>query len=132
MAESLIEYRKTGLLATCLGNERIRIGEDGGLYYSRNNQECELGELWSDGWKQIGRLDSLAVKKLVRAIRESGILALPPTMIDEDIEGGKREELLLTIDTVTYRYVVQNSDVPPFKNVVRLLWGTFFEHGVTN
>ena len=119
-----------GLLATCLGNERIRTDVDGGLYYSRNSCECELGELWSDGWKQIGRLDSLALHKLLRAIRESGILDLPPTMVDNEVGGGNREELLLTIDTVTYRYVVQNSDAPPFRKVVRLLWGTFFEHGV--
>lgn len=132
MAETLVEYRKIGLLATCLGNERIRIGTDGGLYYSRNSQECELGELWSDGWKQIGRLDSLAVNELLQAIRGSGILVLSPTMVDNEVGGGKREELLLTIDTVTYRYVVQNSDSPPFRKVVRLLWGTFFEHGVTN
>jgi hypothetical protein len=130
--ETLIEYRKIGLLATCIGNERIRIDTNGGLYYSRNSQECEFGELWSDGWKLLGRMDSLAVIKLVRAIRESGLLALSPTMVDEECEGGRREELLLVIDTVDHRYLVQNVDDPSFKKAVRLLWGVLAEHGAAN
>lgn len=132
MAEYLIEYRKIGLLATCIGNERIRVDRDGGLYYSRNRHECKPGELWSDGWKQVGRLDSAAVRKLVQDIRDSGVLALPPSVIDDEFEGGKREELMLMIETVTHQYVVQNTDIPAFKKVVQLMWNTLFEYGVMN
>ena len=127
MSEPLIEYCKIGLLATTIGNERIRVDSDGGLYYSRNSHECMAGELWNGSWQQFGKLDAAAVHDLLQGIRESGVLVLPPVTVDEAVEGGKREELTLQIDAVMHRYVVQNSDQPAFRKVVQLLWGTFIE-----
>ncbi|MBV5318505.1 MAG: hypothetical protein JZU50_11925 [Desulfobulbaceae bacterium] len=123
MRQPLIEYRKIGLLATVIGNERIRVDSDGGLYYSRNSHAHKAGELWSESWQKVGRLDAVAVSDLLRAIRGSGVLALPPVTVDEAVEGGKREELLLLIDQSLQHYVVQNSDQPAFRKAVQLLWG---------
>ena len=129
MAESLIEYRKIGLLATCIGNERIRIDTDGGLYFSRNSRECLPGEIWSEDWRLVRRLDIAAVDKLVQDIKDSGVLELPPTMVDEEYEGGRREELMVVVDTVTHRYLVQDTDHPEFKVAVRSLWGILAFYG---
>jgi len=124
MSEPLIEYHKIGLLATCIGNERIRVDAGGGLFYSRNSRECKAGELWSDGWQKVGRLDAVAVSTLLQAILGSGVLALPPITVDEGVEGGKREELMVMIDAVAHQFVVQNSDCSAFRKAVHLIWGT--------
>jgi hypothetical protein len=124
MGEPLIEYRKIGLLATCIGNERIRIDADGSLHHARNRRECEPGGLWSSEWRQVGKLDAGDLEALLRAIRATGLLALPAEMVDEAAEGGRREELLVMIDAVAHRFVVQNSDHPAFRKAVQLIWGT--------
>jgi len=122
MRQPLIEYRKIGLLATVIGNERIRVDPDGGLYYSRKSHAHQAGELWSERWQKVGRLDAVALGDLLEAIRGSGVLALPPVTVEEGVEGGKREELLLRIDQAVQHYVVENSDQPAFRKTVQLLW----------
>ena len=119
----LIEYRKIGLLSTCIGNERIRVDTEGKLYHARNHHECTPGEFWSDEWKLVGELDNATLATLVKDIKESGVLSLPPATTDEVTEGGKREELFLMIDEVEQCYVVQNCDQPVLKTVIELLWG---------
>jgi hypothetical protein len=118
----VIEYQRIGLLPTCVGNERIRILADGGIEHSVNIRECEPGELWSSGWQQKGRLDDAALARLRAAIRQSGLLALPRAMIDEDVDGGKREELRVSIDGADHCFIAQNCDPPALRAVVRLLW----------
>ena len=129
MSEPLIEYRKIGLLATCIGNERIRLDADGGLYHARNTRECGECELWSDDWRKAGDLDAVDVERLLQEIRESGVLALPAATIDEAAEGGRREELVLRIDGAERRFAVQNCDVPPFRRAVQVLWGALQDSG---
>jgi hypothetical protein len=124
MGEPLIEYRKIGLLATCIGNERIRVDAAGRLYHARNSRECDQGELWSSDWRQVGELDSADLDALLRAIRATGVLALPAEIVDEVAEGGRREELMVMIDAEAHRFVVQNSDHPAFRKAVQLIWGT--------
>lgn len=123
MNRTLIEYRKIGLLPTCIGNERIRIDMDGKRYYARNSHECEEGEPWSAEWQQTGVLDVSAMEALLRDIKESGVLTLPVVMTDESVEGGKREELFLWIDAAEHHFVMQNYDSPVFRKVIQLLWG---------
>ena len=122
MAGPVIEYHRIGLLATCRGNERIRIMADGRIDHGVNSRECEAGVLWSSDWQEAGRLDHEAMARLLAAVRHSGLLALPPSMIDEDAEGGRREELRVSLDGADHFYVVQNRDPPALRQVVRLLW----------
>lgn len=123
MARLAIEYRKIGQLATCIGNERIRVAADGRVSFSRNTTECEQGRQWSAEWRAAGQLASTALTELAREIGGSGLLAMVPESIAETAEGGKREEIDVTIDDAAYHFVVQNADRPAFRHVVRLLWG---------
>lgn len=131
MAEVVIEYQRIGLLPTCLGNERLRILADGVIEHSVNSRECEAGELWSSDWQEAGRLDGTALVRLRAAISDSGLLVLPPAMIDEDVDGGKREELRVSIDGADHCFVAQNSDPPALRAVVRLLWDALAVAGLS-
>jgi hypothetical protein len=121
MNDVVLEYQCIGLLATCLGNERIRITADGRVEHSVNTRECEAGQLWNNGWREVGRLDADALERLLHAIRQNGLFALPPTMIEEDVEGGRRDELRVRLDGVEHCFVVQNREVPELRSVVRLI-----------
>ena len=131
MTAPVIEYQRIGLLPTCLGNERIRIMADGRIEHGVNSRECEAGELWSSGWQEAGRLDGTALVRLRAAISDSGVLALPPTMIDEDVDGGKHEELRISMDGADHCFVVQNCDPPALRAVVRLLWDALAVAGLS-
>jgi len=124
MSDVWVEYRKISQLPTCLGNERLCITSDGRLYHSRNVCECELGELWSDGWHEIGRLGAEVRDQLAQVIFRSGLLELDASCwVDENVEGGKREELDVTIGKRTYHFLVQDNGPPEFRYVVKFLWG---------
>ncbi len=123
MAAFAIEYRRIGRLATCVGNERIRVSDAGDVYHSRNSGPCGPGRLWNDDWQHLGRLDAEARSGLRQAIVESGILGSPAESIDESAEGGTREEIDLTLDRREHRFVVQNRENPAFRTVVTVLWG---------
>lgn len=125
-ARLAIEYRRIGLLASCIGNERIRIARDGSVSHSRNSIECEEGKPWSDSWHGLGRLGAAAMTQLAQQIVDSGVLELPPESIAETAEGGKREEMEVSLDEREYHFVVQNADPPAFRTVVTLLWGVMF------
>jgi hypothetical protein len=127
----IIEYQRIGLLPTCLGNERLRILADGRVDHSVNSRECEAGGRWSSNWQEAGRLDGTALARLLAAISDSGLLSLPPAMIDEDVDGGKREELRLHIDGADHCFVVQNCDPPALRAVVRLLWDALAAAGLS-
>ena len=122
-----IEYRLVSLLPTCVGNERIRIAGDGRVSYSRNTVECDEGTTWSAAWRDVGWLDDAALLRLHEQITGSGLLELPPESIGHSAQGGRREEIDLTIHERKYRFVVQNVDAPPFRTVVKLLWAVIFE-----
>lgn len=122
-----IEYRLIGLLPTCIGNERIRITDDGEVSHSRNTVECEQGARWSASWRTVGHLDPERIARLTKGIDAAGLLDVPPESIDESALGGKREEIDFTIDGHEHHFVVQNSDSRPFRAVVTLLWGVIFE-----
>jgi hypothetical protein len=122
-----VEYRSIGLLPTCVGNERIRIGGDGRVSYSRNIRECDEGTVWSAPWRDVGWLDDAALVRLREQITGSGLLEVPPESIDETAEGGRREEIDLTIDDRKHHYALQNAEAPPFRTVVKLLWEVIFE-----
>ena len=121
-----IEYRLISLLPTCLGNERIRITDDGEVSHSRNTVECERGERWSASWRTVGQLDPAAMAVLTGKVVATGLLDLPADSIDESAQGGKREEIDLTVDGGERHFVVQNTNPPPFRAVVQLLWGVMF------
>ena len=125
-----IEYRRIGLLPTCLGNERIRIARDSMVSHARNTVECENGERWSAPWRDIGRLDPTAVTLLEQQIVDTGILGIEPESIDESTEGGTREEMDIAIGEREYHFVAENTAPPPFRAVVKLLWGVVFELGL--
>jgi hypothetical protein len=122
-----LEYRRIGQLPTCIGNERIRIAGDGRVSYSRNTVECDEGTAWSAPWRDVGWLDDAALARLREQITGSGLLELPAESIDETAEGGRREEIDLTINERKYHFVVQNVEASPFRTVVKLLWGIIFE-----
>ena len=123
------EYRNIGRLPTCVGNERIRITGDGEVSHSRNAVECEPGTVWSASWRAVGRLDAAAMARLAQQIVDTGVLGLERESIDETAQDGKREELDITIGISEYRFVAENTDPPPFRAVVKLLWGVMFELG---
>lgn len=123
MSEPLLEYRKIGLLATCIGNERIRLDTDGSLSYASNSRECEPGERWSAAWRNLGKVERSAVEDFVRVIRESGLLQLPPVTIAATAEGGQRQELVVRVDGSVRCYAVQNVEQPVFDQVVQQLRG---------
>lgn len=122
-----LEYRRLGRLPTCIGNERIRIAHNGEVSHSRNTVECESSAGWSAPWRTVGTLDAAAMTRLTQQIVDTGILELDPESIDEAVEGGKREEMDLTIDEREYHFVAENTDPPAFRAVVKLLWGVLFE-----
>ena len=122
-----LEYRRIRRLPTCVGNERIRITGDGRVAHSRNTVECETGALWSAPWRSVGSLDSAALERLSQQIIATGVLDLDSESIDETTEGGTREELDIAIGGRDYNFVAENSDPPPFRAVVQLLWGVMFE-----
>ena len=122
MSQLVVEYRKIGLLPTCIGNERIRVAGSR-VSYARNTRECEPDERWSDEWRIIGELTADAAAALAAEIRDSGLLRSRPESIDDTAEGGKREEISLTIDDVTYEFVVQNTEHAEFRRAVRALYG---------
>jgi hypothetical protein len=83
--------------------------------------------MWSAPWRDVGWLDDAALLRLREQITGSGLLELPSESIDEAAQGGRREEIDLTIDQRKYRFVVQNTEARPFRTVVKLLWGVIFE-----
>jgi hypothetical protein len=125
-----VEYRRIGRLPTCIGNERIRIDGDGEVSHSRNTVECESDATWSAPWRPVGRLDAAALTRLTQQIIDTGILGLDPELIDETAEGGTREEMDIAIGERECRFVAENTDPPPFRAVVKLLWGVMFELGL--
>ena len=125
-----IEYRRIGLLPTCLGNERIRIAGDGLVSHARNTVECDNGERWSAPWRPVGTLQASDMTRLTQQVVDTGIMGLEPESIDESAEGGTREELDIALDGRDYRFVVENTDPPPFRAVVKLLWGVMFGLGL--
>jgi len=129
MPDLAIEYRQISQLPTCIGNERIRISHDGRVWHSRNSMECEAGELWSDAWHSVGQLDAAALTRLRRQILDSGLLELVPQSVAATAEGGTREEMDVAIDDREYHFVVQNTEQPPFREIVSLLWGVMFSFG---
>ena len=129
MTAMTLEYRRIGRLPTCIGNERIRITSDGEVSHSRNTLECESDTAWSAPWRPVGRLDAAAVTRIRQQIIDTGILGVEPESIDESAEGGTREELDIELDDREYRFVAENTDPPPFRAVVKLLWGVMFELG---
>lgn len=129
MAGLAIEYRRIGRLATCVGNERIRVTDAGEVYYSRNSGPCAPGRVWLDEWQPLGRLGPGAHSDLQRAVVESGILDSPAESIDESAEGGSREEIDLTLDGRERRYVVQNLESKAFRAVVAALWDARYRVG---
>lgn len=120
-----LEYRRIGRLPTCIGNERLRVSDDGRVFHARNTAECAKGQVWSAPWREIGRLDASALASLADDARASGILNEPAAAIDDTAEGGSREELDLTLDGKTFHWVVQNADAPAFRTVVTRLWSVF-------
>ena len=126
MDKVMVEYRKIGQLPTCLGNERIHISMDGRLFYSRNTRDCEEGQLWSDDWQEIGQLEADEAEKLARAITECGLFELETHWVNEDVEGGKREELDVAIGARSSHFVVRNGEPPEFREFVALLWAIVF------
>ena len=124
-----IEYRRIGRLPTCIGNERIRLAADGEVSHSRNTVECEPGVTWSASWRPVGRLDAAALAHLTQQIVDTGILGLEPESIDETVQGGTREEMDIAIGEREQHFVSENTDPPPFRAVVKLLWGVMFELG---
>ena len=124
-----VEYRSIGRLPTCVGNERIRITGDGEVSHSRNTGECESDAIWSAPWRPVGRLEAAGLMRLTQQIIDTGILGVEPESIDETAEGGTREELDIAIDEREYHFVAENTDPPPFRAVVKLLWGVMFELG---
>ena len=122
-----IEYRRIGLLPTCLGNERIRIAGDGLVSHARNTVECDNGEKWSAPWRPVGTLEAAALTRLTQQVVDTGITGLEPESIDEAADGGTREEMDIVIQDREYHFVAQNTDPPPFRAVVKLLWGAIFE-----
>ena len=125
-----VEYRNIGRFPTCVGNERIRITGDGEVSHSRNTVECEAGIVWSAPWRTAGRLDAAAMARLAQQIVDTGVLELDRESIDETAQDGKREELDIMIGTGEYCFVAENTDPPPFRAVVKLLWGVMFELGL--
>jgi hypothetical protein len=123
-----IEYRRIGRLPTCIGNERIRIAADSEVSYSRNIVECEADATWSAPWRTVGSLEAGALTRLTQQIIDTGILGLEPESIDE-AEGGTREEMDIAIGERECHFVAENADPPPFRAVVKLLWGVMFELG---
>ncbi len=123
MPAFVVEYRKIGLLGTCIGNERIRLADDGRVYHSRNTRECQAGEPWSADWQLVGTLKPTELAELAHELRRSGLLQLPPVSVDDAAHDGKREELDIAIDGASQRFVVQNVEVAEFRRAVRELWG---------
>jgi hypothetical protein len=130
MSTLSLEYRMIGLLPTCIGNERIRLEPDGQVYHSRNTRECDDGQLWSSELRPVGRLEVTVVAALLQQIRSSGVLALPAESVAETVEGGKREELDLTLDDAERHFVVQNMYLPAFREAVRALVSTVQAAGI--
>ena len=124
-----IEYRRIGRLPTCIGNERIRLAADGEVSHSRNTVECESDAAWSAPWRAVGRLDAAAVTRIRQQIVDTGIFGVEPESIDETAEGGTREEMDIALGEREYHFVAENTDPPPFRAVVKLLWGVMFELG---
>jgi hypothetical protein len=124
-----VEYRRIGRLPTCIGNERIRLAADGEVSYSRNTVECEPDATWSAPWRRIGRLDAAAVTQIGQQIIDTGILGTEPESIDETAEGGTREEIDIVLGEREYHFVAENTDPPPFRAAVKLLWGVMFGLG---
>lgn len=116
-----LEYRSIGLHPTCIGNERLRIGDDGALDYTRNTRECAKAEVWTNDWKRLGVLSATTLVRVEQALADSGLFALPETIIDEAAEGGTRQELDLRIGERECHLVVQNAPCPGFEAFVRLL-----------
>jgi len=122
MTDLTIEYRKIGQLSTCLGNERVRIDLDGNAFYSRNNVECEGGELWSAPLCPVGRLATESKARLKLELKASGILDMPRLTIDEIAEGGVREELSIKLEGEERCFIIQNKDSLAFKRAVRAIF----------
>lgn len=127
MENPLVEYSRIGLHPTCIGNERIRLEADGRLFYAKNTRECAEGQLWSDELHFQGRVGANALAALIDAVKSSGVINLPETMVDPSAEGGKREELELSIDGIMFSRILENIEHPAFSAVVRHLRGLLVE-----
>ena len=71
----------------------------------------------------------MAMARLTRQIVDTAVLGLDRETIDETAQGGRREQLDLSIDGREHHFVAENTDPPPFRSVVKLLWGVMFSDG---
>ncbi|MFH7319968.1 hypothetical protein ACHHRT_05055 [Desulfurivibrio sp. D14AmB] len=120
-----IEYRRLGLLPTCLGNEALRVSGDGEIRHRKNHRECETDQLWSEPWRLIGRLEQEHLADLWQAVAATESLA-PLTALaedEEDEEDGGYEELLIVEKESTRRYLMRDfARRPVLAEVARRLW----------
>lgn len=126
-----IEYRRIGLLATSIGNERIRVDTSGRVFHSRNRAECHEGSQWCDDWEDVGELDRSQIEALWQAIDQTGILSVENAQIATDVEGGRREELEISYDGKNMVIVVQNIDCYELEELIRYLYDMIYMLGTT-
>jgi len=118
-----VEYRQISKFPTCLGNRRIKVDADAGVYLAVNATECPRGERWSAPYPATPArtLSDAERQHLLDVIRESGFLELAARYANDDRDDGYVEEIDVTIAGTRHSVVVDNVDQPPFMKVRRAL-----------
>lgn len=120
-----VELRRITKHPTCLGNERVKVDDQGAVVSATNQTECAAGTAWSTPYPAAPRYRLTAAERnqLGALIQTSGVLELPalstdPAKVSTD---GMREELDLLVGSRHAVVAVEGTEVAAFTKVRQAL-----------
>ncbi len=116
-----VEYRLVSLSPTCVGNHRLRVDADGGVYHAVNQESCpDRATPWSAPYPTAPSrtLDAAQRSRLVRLVR-GGFFDLQPSYANSLASGGFYEEIELSLGARRHRVQVRNTERPAAFDALR-------------
>lgn len=116
-----VELRRITKHPTCLGNERIKVDDQGGVVSAINQAECAPGTAWSTPYPAAPRyrLTTAERNQLGTLLQTSGAMDLPPLSTDpaKATADGLREELDIVVGARHAVVAIENTEVAAFSRV---------------
>lgn len=120
-----VEFRRITKHPTCLGNERIKVDDQGAVFTATNQTECAPGTAWSTPYPASPRtrLTSVERNQLGQLLQTSGAMGLPALSTDPNkaTTGGYREELDIALGGQRAVVAVEGTEVAAFSKVRQAL-----------
>jgi len=120
-----VELRRITKHPTCLGNERVKVDDQGAVVSATNQAECAAGTVWSTPYPAAPRYRLTAAERdqLGRLLQTSGVMDLPPLTTDpaKVTTDGAREELDILVGSRHAVVAVEGTEVAAFAKVRQAL-----------